>query len=88
MPESISAMAINRPIDPEEEFNASVSLYKTTPICYYYGSSDISDKKKVYSSLLSVLAKRVEEKLEDKMGNYFKLIKSNMPGLSLIHRRS
>jgi hypothetical protein len=74
LPESISAMAITRPIDPEEEFNASVSLYKTTPICYYYGSSDISDKKKVYSSLLSVLAKKVEEKLTDKMGTSIDLL--------------
>jgi hypothetical protein len=66
LPESIAAMAIHRPIDPEEEFNGSVSLYKTTPIVYYYGSSDIGDKKKVYSTLVSHLAGRVEKKLEDK----------------------
>jgi hypothetical protein len=65
MPESISAMAIHRPIDPEEEFNASVSLYKTSPITFYYGSSDINDKKKVFSSILSALASKVWLKLED-----------------------
>lgn len=67
LPETISAMAIHRPLDPEEDFNASASLYKTTPIAYYYGSSDISDKKKLYTTLVSVLAKRVEEKLTDKL---------------------
>lgn len=58
-------MAIHRPIDPEEEFNASVALYKTSPIAYYYGSSDITHNKKVYASLLSTLASKVLKKLED-----------------------
>ena len=61
-------MAIHRPIDPEEEFSASISLYKTSPITYYYGSSDINDKKKVYSSLVTTLASKVEAKLQDPAG--------------------
>jgi polyribonucleotide 5'-hydroxyl-kinase len=58
-------MAIHRPIDPEEEFNASISLYKSSPITFYYGSSDINDKKKVFTSILSTLASKVSLKLED-----------------------
>lgn len=58
-------MAIHRPIDPEEEFNASVTLYKSSPISFYYGSSDINDKRNVYSALLSTLAGKVAIKLED-----------------------
>jgi hypothetical protein len=68
LPETLSAMAIHRPIDPEEEFNAPIALYKTSPIAYYYGSSDINDKKRVYASLISSLAQRVEVKLQDKNG--------------------
>ncbi|KAJ3000162.1 hypothetical protein HDV02_000445 [Globomyces sp. JEL0801] len=66
LPGTISAMAIHRPIDPEEEFNASVSVYRTTPISYYYGTSVIFEKQKLYTSLISQLAETVELKLQDK----------------------
>ncbi|KAJ3306620.1 Cleavage polyadenylation factor subunit clp1 [Kappamyces sp. JEL0829] len=67
VPETLSAMAIHRPIDPEEEFNGTISLYKSSPITYYYGSSDIKDKKKVYLSLVASLAGKVKSKLNDKI---------------------
>jgi polyribonucleotide 5'-hydroxyl-kinase len=60
-------MALHRPIDVVEEFSAATNLYKTSPIVYYYGTTDIQEKKHVYSSMLTELAKSVVKKLDDKL---------------------
>jgi polyribonucleotide 5'-hydroxyl-kinase len=67
LPGSISAMALHRPIDVEEEFSAVTNLYKSSPIVYYYGSTDITEKKHIYSSMLSELALSVKKKMSDKL---------------------
>jgi hypothetical protein len=60
-------MALHRPIDVEEEFSATNSLYKSSPVVYYYGTTDILEKKHIYSSMLSELAQSVKRKLDDKL---------------------
>jgi hypothetical protein len=71
LPGSLAAYALNRPIDAEEEFGGSMHTYKTSPIAYYYGNSDILEKSKLYSSLLLELAAATNRKLQDKLGKFY-----------------
>ena len=68
LPGTLSAMAITRPLDIEEEFGGSSSVYNTTPLSYYYGASDIQEKRNLYESLIQSLAESVDYKLKDPLG--------------------
>ncbi|KAJ3044466.1 hypothetical protein HDV00_001893 [Rhizophlyctis rosea] len=65
IPGTLAASAIGRPIDVEDELGASSAMSGTTPVAYYYGYTNITDKPKLYNLLTTHLGSSVKRKLED-----------------------
>ncbi|KAI8815289.1 Pre-mRNA cleavage complex II protein Clp1-domain-containing protein [Cladochytrium replicatum] len=63
LPGTLSATAITRMIDVEEEFSVSPYTTNTTPLAYYYGYDSPAGKPKLYRQLVSKLAAVVKRKL-------------------------
>lgn len=68
LPGTLSAMAITRPLDIEEEFGGPSSAYNMSPLCYYYGTADIHEKRNLYEKLVDNLATATHQKLQDPLG--------------------
>ncbi|TPX65304.1 hypothetical protein SpCBS45565_g05299 [Spizellomyces sp. 'palustris'] len=64
LPGTLSATAISRPIDVEEEFSASSATTGTSPLVYYYGYASALEKPKLYHALVERLAGVVSKKLD------------------------
>ncbi|KAI8822629.1 Pre-mRNA cleavage complex II protein Clp1-domain-containing protein [Fimicolochytrium jonesii] len=63
LPGTLTAMAIGKPIDMEEEFSASSIATGTSPLVYYYGYPSPLDKPKLYNTMVQRLATTVRRKL-------------------------
>ncbi|KAJ3014404.1 hypothetical protein HKX48_005182 [Thoreauomyces humboldtii] len=63
LPGTLTAMAIGRPIDMEEELSASSATTGTSPLVYYYGYPSPLDKPKLFSALVTRLAMITKRKL-------------------------
>ena len=61
----MSAMVISKHIDPEEDFLATAMNSGSTPLGYYFGYSLPSEKSIYYSSIVSLIANAVSQKLEN-----------------------
>ena len=73
MPGTLSATPILIPIDVEEDFGSSPFTSNLTPLCYYYGSSDPTEKPSAYGALVKKLAEVCESKCKiDEQCNQFR----------------
>ncbi|KAI9017058.1 Pre-mRNA cleavage complex II protein Clp1-domain-containing protein [Gaertneriomyces semiglobifer] len=65
LPGTLTAAALSRPIDVEEEFAATSAMMGTSSLVYYYGFASFAEKPKLYETVLNRLAYTVKRKLED-----------------------
>ncbi|KAJ3056160.1 hypothetical protein HK097_007884 [Rhizophlyctis rosea] len=65
IPGTLTATSIARPIDVEDEFGASSATTGISPIAYYYGYPNITDKPRLYSMLTTRMGAVIKKKLED-----------------------